>query len=483
MHHDSSKNLLYIGYSEKRLDVNTLVEKITGNLKSPINGDSVFRSFDSIKRLSIVHAGIFKPANHLHRYSRLSGADVTTELTRWKTGGRCQKSDFVGVGFRYGFPVSVGASVKGKIWSPARVGNLKEWKAWCLNIGSLITDHTIDSNQLLEDSAAKIQLDKYPEKLIVLAADWAENLYDRMHKLTVEQPNTQSLMLSETSLKYASCEGNKAKFTFSVLDKSVSFAIVLGGEKGHSVHGLDDCKIMVEGLKSAAIPLKQFFQENPPTMFLLNGCTISGCVHTNYGDSDAQAIPNDRIVILNWEGVDYKIESYYKGSEKRNNSIQEYMMRRLVNQGAKVVFNDDNSGESADIVAVFADDDLIRFEMIHCKYSKEKSGARLSDLYEVCGQAIVSLRYKWKPEELLKHMERRNRTGVLKDKRFYHGNLEDFEDIKKALKYSNVRFEFAIAQPGVENSRLTSKMNSLLGSVYSTIVEMTETQLRCYINK
>lgn len=59
-----------------------------------------FRSFDSIKRLSIVHAGIFKPANHLHRYSRLSGADVTTELTKWKNGSRCQKSDFVGIGFR-----------------------------------------------------------------------------------------------------------------------------------------------------------------------------------------------------------------------------------------------------------------------------------------------------------------------------------------------------------------------------------------------
>ncbi|MBX3631249.1 MAG: hypothetical protein KF908_15365, partial [Nitrosomonas sp.] len=96
---------------------------------------------------------------------------------------------------------------------------------------------------------------------------------------------------------------------------------------------------------------------------------------------------------------------------------------------------------------------------------------------------IVSLRYKWKPEELLKHMERRNETGVLKNRRFYHGNLEDFEEIRKALKYSDVRFEFAIAQPGVENSTLTSEMNSLLGSVYSTIVEMTETKLRCYFSK
>src|SRR5690606_14591463 len=93
MHFDEQTNLLYIGYSEKLLDVENLVNSITNEIPYPLNGDIVFRSFDSIKRLSIVHAGIFKPANHLHRYSRLSGADVTTELSKWKEGNRCQKSD------------------------------------------------------------------------------------------------------------------------------------------------------------------------------------------------------------------------------------------------------------------------------------------------------------------------------------------------------------------------------------------------------
>ena len=94
----------------------------------------------------------------------------------------------------------------------------------------------------------------------------------------------------------------------------------------------------------------------------------------------------------------------------------------------------------------------------------------------------MSLRYKWKPEELLKHMERRNCTGVLKGKRFYHGNTSDIDDIRKALKYTNVLFEFAVAQPGVDKSRISLDMHNFLGSVYSTIVEMTETKLKCYFN-
>lgn len=484
MHHDVENNLLYVGYSEKRLGVDDLVRKITGVTPTPIKGDSVFRSFDSIKRLCIIHAGIFKPANHLHRYSRLSGADVTTELTRWKTEGRCDKSDFVGVGFRDGFPVSIGASVKGKIWSPARVGDLKEWKAWCLEIGRMITDDSIDSNLLIEDSAKKSHLtSSYPDGIVVLAVDWADSLYDRIHKVTLELPSGKSYMLAEASLKHTGCMGNKADFKLSILDESHSFSIVLGGEKGHNVEGLGDCKIKVDGLKATKLSLEQFFQENPPTMFLLNGCTISGCVHTDYGECDILDIPNDRIETLTWDGVDYTTESHYKGSELRENSIQEYMMKRLVDLGAKVVFNDDNAGESSDIVAVFVDDGVIRFELIHCKYSKATSGVRLSDLFEVCGQAIVSLRYKWKPEELIKHLERRNATGILKYKRFYYGDLEVLEEIKKALKYSNVLFEFAIAQPGVKASALNSEMKRFLGSVYSTVAEMTETKLRCYFNK
>jgi superfamily II DNA or RNA helicase len=482
MHHDSATGLLYVGYSEKRLDVSTLVEEVSGTNPVPINGDPVFRSFDSIKRLSIVHAGVFKPANHLHRYSRLSGADVTTELSRWKEGNRCQKSDFVGVGFRDGFPVSVGASVKGKIWSPARIGDLKEWKAWCLNIGRLITDDGIDSNQLLEDSAEKKELNRYPGDQVVLASDWSEELYERIHRLTLDQPNGQSWLLNECTLVNESCSGNRADFVLKLPDDRVSFTIVLGGENGHSIEGLDQSMIQVEGLKSSGISLKQFFQENPPTMFLINGCTLSGCIYTNYGDALLQRIPENQIEELPWDGVDFTIESLYKSNRRRDRSIQEYMMDLLKARGASVVFNDDNSGESADIVAIFLSDDLIRFVMVHCKYSKEKPGARLSDLYEVSGQAIVSLRYKWKPEELLKHMERRNGSGVLKGKRFHYGDESDIGEIRKALKYMNVEFEFAIAQPGVETSSITEDMNHFLGSVSSTVAEMTETKLQCYFS-
>lgn len=482
MHHDKDKKLLYVGYTEKLLDVPMLVQKISGSAPQLLDGDCVFRAFHAIKRLSIVHAGVFKPASHLHRYSRLSGADVTTELQRWKAGQRCQKSDFVGIGFRDGFPVSVGASVKGKIWSPARIGDVKQWKSWCLEIGKLITNESIDSNQLLENSAEKKQLESYPEDLIVLASDWSEMLYDKMHKLSLSPTAAGPVMLSECTISHKTVNTAQSDFLLSIMEQHVRFSIALGGERGHEIIGLDDSKIKIEGLKSDPVPLKKFFEENPPTMFLLNGSTISGSIHTKYNYSQIMRIPKERVEILTWDNVNYNTESLYMKGEKRENSVQEYMMKRLIEAGAKIVFNDDNSGESADIVAIFYEEHLIRFELIHCKYSKQTSGSRIKDLYEVCGQAIVSLRYKWKPEELLKHMERRDGTGVLKGKRFYHGTKEDIDSVRKALRYTNVKFEFAIAQPGVKTPDINDDMMNFLGSIYSTVIEMTETELKCYFN-
>lgn len=100
-------------------------------------------------------------------------------------------------------------------------------------------------------------------------------------------------------------------------------------ERGHSIEGLDETDIYIEGLKSNTLSLKQFFEENPPTMFLLDGCTISGCIHTNYGESFEVQIPSERITTLEWDDVNYTVESLYKGDKIRNNSIQEYMMIHL----------------------------------------------------------------------------------------------------------------------------------------------------------
>lgn len=96
---------------------------------------------------------------------------------------------------------------------------------------------------------------------------------------------------------------------------------------------------------------------------------------------------------------------------------------------------------------------------------------------------------EWFPDERIvvvhnetRGQERRDNTGVLQGRRFYHGGKVDIENTRRALCYSEVRCEFAVAQPGVNIKQLNDEMKDFLSSVYSTVVDMTETKLKCYFN-
>lgn len=481
---EENSQTLYISSSDKKWDMNAFVESITGEKAKIINGDYVFRSFADMKRLSIIHAGVFKPANHLHRYSKFSGSDVTQELKRIQTGHRCKKSDFVGIGYRDGFPTSIGASIKGKIWSPAKIGNLKDWKNWCINIGKMIRNDNINQDELLHNSAQKVDLQKYPQGIIVLSVDWNEMLYEFFSKITVID-NDEIYMLAECSIKLLRCIENKTDLLFLLHNKEIPFSIVLGGERGYEIKGLDSNALKIGGLKHDEISLKQFFEENPPVFYIADGSMISGCIHTKFENLHSSQFPDKQIICLDWKDVNYNVESMYKGEHKRNNSIQEYMMQLLNERDARIIFNDDNAGEAADIIAIFVREKIVRFELIHCKYSKNvNKGTRINDLYEVAGQVLLSLRYKWKPENLLKHIEQRSSKSKLGVNRFYKGSLDDIVEIRKLLRFiDKVEFEFGLAQPGISKSKLSSDVREFLGSIYSTVLDMTETELKCYFNE
>ena len=59
----------------------------------------------------------------------------------------------------------------------------------------------------------------------------------------------------------------------------------------------------------------------------------------------------------------------------------------------------------ADIVALRRGDDKVSVGLWHCKYSGgEGAGARIDDLYEVCGQAQKCVYWREEPRRMLKHL-------------------------------------------------------------------------------
>ena len=145
-----------------------------------------------------------------------------------------------------------------------------------------------------------------------------------------------------------------------------------------------------------------------------------------------------------------------------------------IQNGFDVVFNDDASGEAADIIALKEETDYITLALLHCKFSKKAAaGERIIDVVEVSSQAVRSAKWKWKFKDLCHHiLEREKRldspnTGT----RFLKGSIANITHFAKLSRFKELRPEIIIVQPGISKKSLTSDQKILLAAAHSYLKE------------
>lgn len=142
-------------------------------------------------------------------------------------------------------------------------------------------------------------------------------------------------------------------------------------------------------------------------------------------------------------------------------------------QSHAVVFDDDDSGEAADVVAVREWDSLIEVEFYHCKFSKEDhAGSRIGDLYELCGQAQKSVRWMENPSGLFTHLLTREGTRrKQKRTRFEAGGMDDLFRIREKSRQIAVNLSVFIVQPGLSKRRASRAQLELLSVTENYLME------------
>ena len=147
-------------------------------------------------------------------------------------------------------------------------------------------------------------------------------------------------------------------------------------------------------------------------------------------------------------------------------SVQYRVLQRLAAEADwEVIIDDDGKGEVADIVMLRRDGALLDVVLAHCKFSgADNPGARLGDLYELCGQAIKSYKARSDIELVLKNLLRREsnrakrgRTGIVK------GEVPLLMSIPEGARLLDARVTVVIAQPGLSAAQLTVPLSELLG--------------------
>lgn len=225
--------------------------------------------------------------------------------------------------------------------------------------------------------------------------------------------------------------------------------------------------------------LSEWFQTEPPIIRFSDGAFLiyNELFEAPHSTPRTPFDPN-RIHTWNWSGTDLTKES--QKTEKRSDSIQYKVIQALKASGHDpqydIIFDDDASGEAADIVAIkTAGGERLLVHLFHCKFSKEADpGARVKDLYEVCGQAQRSAYWKANVRGLLGHLRRREANRMRSTtpvSRFEVGDMAKLAEIIREAPFLDPEFTVFVVQPGVSKAEVTTGQQDLLAATELYLME------------
>ncbi len=119
--------------------------------------------------------------------------------------------------------------------------------------------------------------------------------------------------------------------------------------------------------------------------------------------------------------------------------------------------------------------------LVHCKFSSQAApGARIADLFELCGQAQNSAR--WRPHNslLFRHLLRRERNRSQKHGRsgLMVGTCETVYRLEEAASLLRPELHVVIVQPGLSKANVTAPILQLLASTELYLREPASASLR-----
>lgn len=487
LHWDSDQNLLFINGSSNAGTYGKLAAAVCGDTAKLIRGQDIFRTFSGIARLTFNSVGLTEVLGRNVRYTGRMGSDVEAGLGDLQKQ-RGTKSVLSGSGFAGGGRVTAGASKEGRIWCQRR-SHVNEWVAWCKAAGAKLIDSSIDPNKILAGTLSTEVVLARP-LFMPISVEWPEIIFCEFEEAWEVKCGETELTLAEVDLVLSqpSVDGD---LTIAVASEVgvYEYRLKLSGNNP------SNAEFRFEALANVSVAIRrrggqwqdaaEFLTQSPPTIWFADGSSLDGNEFVAIGHS-IDPFDRSRIAVVDWSGIDIRQES--QGPQRNTATVQGRLLRHLSQRQFDIVFDDDGKGEAADVIAASLVTDFtgcrrIDVEFYHCKYSGAATpGARVGDLYEVCGQAQRSVQWlnsRLKGIDLFSHMLRREtrRTEVGGMSRFQVGTQDKALELREASRICPISLRVFIVQPGLSRGAASHDHLTLLGVTQCYLLETYQVEL------
>jgi superfamily II DNA or RNA helicase len=474
---DSDRQLLYVNSSDKGFH-EELAKVVCGDDVRRIAGEIVYRTMAQVDRLVPTNVGVLDVRNRSRRFSMHVGADVIEGFPVAEAQTKT-KTNIFAYGFEKGIRVSVGASLKGRVWSYRIAPSLKHWIDWCDHVGGKLIDNSISVDEVMDHFIRPKVLEERPA-LVALALEWPWEVFLNLSEEVRLQQGGDSWALIDVDLEISTFS-TSGPIPFQVVTPAATLqyeAVMGDGKVLYKAMG-SELHVVTRHLRT---PLSEWLGRAGLTIHFEQDATVTPDGLLLQFDRELPPFDPERLVDLDWSGVNIRKES--QGAGRDPDSVQARVIRHIRGLAEwDLVIDDDGTGEVADIVAMRVDDKELQVLLVHCKYSSEdQPGYRVGDLYEVCGQAQKSVNWRRNIPLLFRNLERRERgrrqagapTG------FQVGTAPSFYQVEEKARHLRSSFTMAIAQPGLSKASVSKQQLELLASTEVYVRETANAPLMVF---
>lgn len=475
IHADEDSGLLYINSSNNDSVHEDVARAVGGEDAELIRGDVVYRVLAPIARRVPTNVGLLDAVNRNRRFTMHVGADVLEGFGP----GAAQKSktNIFAHGYAEQSRVSFGASRKGRIWSHRVARSILDWVTWAREVGAIVTDETIDLESVMSGFIIPTAAVTRPE-LVPLGVEWPHELgLTTSESRRVSHDNSEHPLIDlDLTVRVFERDG-PIEFDVASDDWTLGYQMSFDDD-GPKVQPVDGDAIVTLP-RGAQTTLGQFMTDVGLTVYFEAEALLSPDGYLLQPDRTRPRIELGRLEVCDWTDINIRKES--QGPQRDADSVQ-YRVCEILRAEAdwEVILDDDGTGEIADLVLLRRWEGRLVMLLAHCKYSGgDIPGARVGDLYEVCGQAAKCHKARSDVEATLRRAIRRERNRQANGgDGFVVGSLDTLHAILDDSWRLDPDVTVLVAQPGLSRSVMSTAQSELLGCTDLYLRETYGSQFR-----